>query len=463
MRATPSCRGSALRAALALGSLFAAANAGASPGASAGFGSRSQSFAGADVADARGSSAVFENPGTLVQAPDTLLSLGTSYTSYDFSVDGDDAGLTSVPTLDFGVVIPGSVATIPIAFGLALSLPDFRYSNLHNADPTVAYFPLDDSGPRLFDLGMALAVRPVAWLAVGGGVGFLAAARGGFRVEGTAVAANGSGSEYASELRHSVEADLVSVRYPIFGATVTPSKVVTFGLAFRGSATIEQRVAGELEGTARVGLTEFPVSYQFETRASLAFLPAVIAIGGTVRPLATWRVSAQVDWEGYSSYPSPFARPKTKLTIDPPPGLEIMPVDPGPLPEPVALSDRFVPRVGVEKSFELERRLELFARIGYAYQAAVVPAEQSETLLVDFDRHVLALGAGSVWSRPVAPFSELRLDLHVSLAQGVARDISSGPSNAAVTHHVSGSSFGAGATLGLAFDALGRTPPANLY
>jgi long-chain fatty acid transport protein len=464
MKATRSRRlRPAFRVALALLLLVPAPDAAASPGARAGFGSRSQAFAGAEVGDAQGPPAVFENPGALVQTPDTELSLGTSFNSYDFALDDADVGLSSVPTLDFGVVVPGSVATIPVAFGLALSLPDFRYSNLHNADPTVAYFPLDDSAPRLFDLGMALAVRPVAWLAVGGGVGFLAAARGGFRVQGTAVAADGSGSEYESDLRHSVEADLVSVRYPIFGMTVTASKELTLGLAFRGSATIQQRVAGELSGTARIGMTEFPISYEFETRASLAFLPAVVAVGGTFRPLASWRVSAQVDWERYSSYPSPFARPETELAVDPPPGIPIMPVAPAPLPEPVALSDRFVPRIGVEKSFELERRLELFARVGYAYQAAVVPAEQSETLLVDLDRHVLALGAGSAWRRPAQPFSEIRLDLHVSLAQGVARDISTGPSDARTTYRASGSMFGAGATLGLAFDALGRSPEANLY
>jgi long-chain fatty acid transport protein len=405
---------------------------------------------------------VFENPAALVQTPDTELSLGMSYTSYDFTLDDADAGLTSVPTLDFGAVIPGSVVTIPIAFGLALSLPDWRYSNLHNADPTIAYFPLDDSGPRLFDLGMALAVRPVSWLALGGGVGFLAAAQGGFRVSGTAVAADGGGSEYESELRHSVEADLVSVRYPIFGATVTPSKLVTLGIGYRGSATIEQRVAGELEGVVRSGPTDVPVRYQFETKASLAFLPAVIAIGGTYRPLDQWRVSAQVDWEGYSAYPSPFARPETVLEIDPPPGFPT-PVEPPPLPEPVALSDRFVPRLGVERSFEVARRVEVLARLGYAYQAAVVPARQTQTLLVDFDRHVVALGAGGTWSRPFAPFGELRLDLHVSLTQGVARDVVTGPSSALVSHRVSGSMLGAGATLGLAFDALGRSPRTNLY
>jgi long-subunit fatty acid transport protein len=465
MRTTRSNRPAFGRAGpLALGvfAVLAAPSAGASPGARAGFGSRSQAFAGAEVGDARGPAAVFENPAALVQTPDTELSLGMSYTSYDFTLDDEDAGLSSVPTLDFGVVIPGSVVTIPVAFGLSLSLPDWRYSNLHNADPTIAYFPLDDSGPRLFDLGMALAVRPASWLAVGGGVGFLAAAQGGFRVTGTAVAADGGGSEYESDLRHAVEADLVSVRYPVFGATVTPSKELALGVAYRGSATIEQRVQGELSGVVRLNTTDVPVSYQFETRAKLAFLPAVIAVGGTYRPLDQWRVSAQVDWEGYSAYPSPFARPETVLEIDPPPGFPT-PAPPPQLPEPVALSDRFVPRVGVEKGFELDRRLELFARLGYAYHAAVVPARQQQTLLVDFDRHIVALGAGSSWSRPFAPFSELRLDLHVSLAQGVARDIVTGPANATVSHRASGSTFGAGVTLGLAFDALGRSPQANLY
>jgi len=435
----------------------------ASPGARAGFGSRSEALAGAEVADARGAPAVFENPAALVQAPDTELSLGATFTSYDLSLDSEDAGLASVTTLDFGAVIPGSILTVPVAFGLALSLPDGRLSKLHNAEPTSAYFPLDDSGPRLVDLGMALAVRPTAWLAVGGGVGFLAAAQGGFRVTGTAVAADGSGSEYGSELRHSVDADLVSVRYPIFGATVTASKELVLGVLFRGSATIEQRVAGELSGVALVGTTEIPVEYQFETRANLAFLPAVVAIGGTARPLPTWRVSAQVDWEGWSSYPSPFAQPKTKLEVDPPPGIPITPPAPAPLPDPVPVRDRFVPRMGVEKSFDVGRTLELFARFGYAYQAAVVPDQQEDTLLFDLDRHVFALGGGSVWRRPFAPFAELRLDVHASLAQGVARGVTTGAAGAEAEHRVSGRLFAAGATLGLAFDALGRSPEQNLY
>ncbi|HEX6275423.1 MAG TPA: outer membrane protein transport protein [Polyangiaceae bacterium] len=437
--------------------------AGASPSASSGFGSRAQAFAGADVADPHGGGAVFENPAALVHAADTELSLGTSVSTYDFSIDGEDTGLPAVPAFDFGAVVPGSVLTVPVAFGLALSLPDGRFSKLHNADPTVAYYPLDDAGPRLLDLGLALAIRPLPWLAVGGGVGFLAAAQGGFRVEGNAVAADGSGNEYASELRHSVDADLVSVRYPLFGATITASKALVLGVAYRGAATIEQRVAGELDGTALLGTARVPVRYRFETRASLAFVPATLALGATARPLPDFRVSAQLDWEGWSSYPSPFAAPETTLEIEPPPGVVVTPPEQTPVPVPVVFRDRWVPRIGLEHRFEVGRSLELKARAGYAYEAAVVPARQEQTLLVDFDRHVAALGAGADFRRPFRPFSELRLDVHVSLAAGVGRDLTTGPSSEAESERVGGRQFGAGATLGLAFDALGRSPREGLY
>jgi long-chain fatty acid transport protein len=447
-----------VRLAFAASVAFVSASAAASPGARSGFGSRSQAVAGAEVADARGAPAVFENPAALVQTPDTELSLGTTFTTYDLTLGGHDPGLASVTTLDFGVVVPGSIATIPVAFGLALSLPNGRLSKLHNADPTSPYYPLDDAGPKLVDLGMALSLRPTAWLAVGGGVGFLATAQGGFSVTGTAVAADGSGSEYESDLRHSVDADLLSVRYPLVGATVTPSKALTLAASFRGSATIEQGVLGRLEGVAVVGATEIPVFYQFETKGALAFLPAVVAFGATARPLPSWRFSAQVDWEGWSSYPSPFASPKTKLEVEPPPGIPITPAEPLPLPAPVVPSDRFVPRVGVEKTFEVGRQLDVVARLGYAYQAAVFPERQSETLLIDFDRHVFALGGGGIFHRPFAPFSELRLDVHASLVAGVERTLTTGPDDAPVPHPVSGRQFGAGATLGLAFDALGGSP-----
>ena len=292
---------------------FSSLSAGASPGARAGFGSRSQALAGAEVADARSGAAVFENPAALVQTPDTELSLGTSYTTYDFAIDGRDAGLASVPTLrlcrrDSGVGPHDSRRFRPRAVAARRSLLE---ASQRRADDSPTY-PLDDSGPRLLDLGMALALRPMAWLALGGGVGFLAAAQGGFRVTGTAVAADGSGSEYASELRHSVDADLISVRYPIFGATLTPSKQLVLGLLI-SAARRPSSSASPASSWARPcsGRPRFPcATASRRARASRSCRPCSRS-AATARPHPDWRVSAQLDWEGWSSYPSPYARPKT--------------------------------------------------------------------------------------------------------------------------------------------------------
>jgi hypothetical protein len=126
---------------------------------------------------------------------------------------------------------------------------------------------------------------------------------------------------------------------------------------------------------------------------------------------------------------------------------------PAPLPKPTTFEDRWVPRLGVEKVFELDRAIDVLARAGYAYQSAVVPADQAETLLIDLDRHLFALGAGLLMRRPFGPFGELRFDVHGALTQGVSRTVTGGLPGDHGPHRVTGRLFDAGATLDLAFDA----------
>ena len=256
-----------------------------------------------------------------------------------------------------------------------------------------------------------------------------------------------------------MDADLVSVRYPIFGATVTPSRSVVFGIAYRGSATIEQRVSGELEGDL---CARHRRRFPFATRSkrARARVPAGRARARRDRAAASGLARERSRSIGRGGrrirVPSPNRRRSSRSSRHP--ASRITPVAPAPLPRPVALGDRFVPRLGVERASRSRSTSSSSLRLGYAYQAAVVPDRQEQTLLVDFDRHVLALGAGSAWFRPFAPFAELHLDVHASLAAGVARTVATGPANAPVSQRVGGNLFSAGATLGLAFDALGRSP-----
>ena len=435
--------------------VLVAGSAVASPGSNLGFGTRSPALAGATVADSEGPVSVFENPAELVRAPGTWLSLGYGTSSFDFRVDGRDAGLESVGTIDFGAVVPGAVLELPVAFGLAFSLPNGRFSRLRTALPTDPHWPLDDARSELFDLGMALAARPLESLSLGVGVGFLAAVRGRFRVLGTAVAADGSGAEYDSSLVHAVDADLVSVRYPIAGARFEPSERLTFGLSYRGEARVEQRVEGLLLGDVRVGLTDIPVRYAFRTRATAAFSPRTGALGASVRVLDRLTLHGELEHQAWSSYPTPYAEASAQLTASPPPGVTLEPPPDRPAPPAPKLADRFVPRVGAEARLPVNGSIAVALRAGYAFERSPVPERQPQTLLFDFDRHRLGLGAEAVLKEPFDVLHSLRLEASFSLSEGAERSVVTGPDAAPVEHYADGRVVAASVALGFVFAGSG--------
>lgn len=433
----------------AAGVLTLALPAVASPDVDFGFGSRVQALGGAGVALADEAAAVFHNPSGLVRADHVSLTFGVSSTSYSLETSGSPASLPSVQTIDAGLVVPGAIFTVPVAFGLALALPDGRLSRLREPQPTEPYWALDDATPRLVDVGSTFAVRPLSWLMLGGGIGFQASLRGTFRVEGTAVVADGSGSEYQANLRHAVDADLTASRFPLLGATIVPSKELSIGVSYRGASLVEHRIEGALIGVLELPDTSVPVRYDFHTKADVAYTPAQVALGASFLPLPSLLVTAELDWQRYSAYRSPY--PQTATHTELPPDLGISVPDTNPTPPPDAnFSDRFVPHLGVEPQLGLTPHIELRLRAGYSFQASPVPETQPATRLLALDRHVLSLGAGGVWQRPLAPFEELRLDLAFSDALGVPQTLTT--TKGADADHVSGHVLLFGATLGVAFE-----------
>jgi len=173
-----------------------------------------------------------------------------------------------------------------------------------------------------------------------------------------------------------------------------------------------------------------------------------VALGASARLLPHLRVMAELDWQRYSAYRSPYAETSTHVEIPPEIGLDVPDQVAVPAP-PAHFSDRFVPRVGVEPDFELTRAIALTVRAGYAYQHSPVPTVQPQTRLLALERHVLSLGAGASWEKPVAPFAELALDLTFADAFGVSRTLTTtaGPS----ADRVSGHALLFGATLRVAF------------
>jgi len=433
----------------AAGALGVALPAGASPDIDFGFGSRAQALGGAGVAIADDASAVFHNPSGLVRAEHVSLTFGYSSTSYSLETSGNPTALPSVQTIDAGLVVPGAIFTVPVAFGLALALPDGRLSRLREPQPTEPYWALDDATPRLVDVGSTFAVRPLPWLLLGGGIGFQASLRGTFRVEGTAVVADGSGSEYQSTLRHAVDADLTASRFPLLGATFVPSKELTVGVSYRGASLVEHRIQGALVGALEVPDTSLPVRYDFQTKADVAYTPAQVALGASLLPLPTLLVTAELDWQRYSAYRSPYPQTSTRTALPPESGISVPDTVAVP-PPPANFSDRFVPHVGVEPHLGLTPRIDVALRAGYSFQASPVPRTQPSTRLLAVDRHVVSLGAGGVWRRPLRPFEEIHLDVTFADALGVPQTLTTtaGPD----ADHLSGHVLLFGATLGVAFE-----------
>lgn len=419
----------------------------ASPGIDFGFGSRVQALGGAGVAIADDAMAVFHNPSGLVRSSHVSVTLGYSSVSYAQSVSGTPADLPSVQTFDLGLVVPGRIGKVPVAFGFALALPDGRLSRLREPQPTEPYWALDDAAPRLVDVGSTFAVRPIPQLLLGGGIGFQASLRGTFQVEGTAVVADGQGSEWESELRHAVNADLSASRFPLLGVTYLPADWLAVGLSYRGASLVEHQIDGVLNGQLVIGDTQVPVRYAFQTRANVAYTPSQVALGASGRPLPHLRVTAELDWQRHSGYRSPYAETGTHVEIPPELGLDVPDQLAVPAP-PARFSDRFVPRLGIEPDFELAP-LAVMLRAGYSYQHSPVPTLQPSTRLLALERHVVSLGAGARWKNPLAPFAELALDVTFADAFGVSQTLTTttGPK----ADRVSGHALLFGATLRVAF------------
>jgi len=434
--------------AAAFGCALVTSPAAASPELDFGFGARSQALAGSGVALADDAAAVFQNPAGLARAQGVELSFSYAFVNYALAANGAPSGLPNVNAFEGGLVVPGSIRGVPVAFGFSMALPDGRLSRLHQADPSEPYWPLDDAGPRLVDVGTGFAARPLRQLTLGAGVGFVASLNGDFGVYGNAVAADGNGSEYASNLRHSVDADLTASRFLLVGIGFLPNDDLSIGLAYRGAAVVEHRIQAALTGTLQIQDSVVPVRYRYESRSDVAYVPASLTLGASYVIRHVWLVTGELAYERYEPFASPYAETSSSVTLPPSVGLVIPGTKPVPAP-PARFHDRFVPRFGVEPRFTLKRALELRLRAGYAYERSPVPEQQVGTRFFDVDRHVVSAGAGVAWSSPVQPFSALRLDLSLADAVGVPRTASTtaGPN----ADHASGHVLLLGTTLTLVF------------
>ena len=429
-----------------------------------GLGSRSTAMGSAVAADTTDFSASYYNPAGLAGARGLELSIGYLHVANDLEISGKSTEVDSVHGLVGGIVLPGTLFGVPFAFGIATHLPDDGLSRIKALRQEVPRWELYDIRSSILFLAANLAVRPVSWLEVGGGLAFLAATRGRFAISGRADVL----SPYDSQLRHEVDADLTAIRYPQAGIRVLLGDLGAVALTYRGQSKLELALDARLQGIVEFAGIEIPLLYPLETATVAAFLPRQVVLGLSFQKIEHLRANLDLTFVNWAAYDSPTAKTFAHLEAQPPPGTPLqLPADPKPtVIVPLEFENRLVPRLGVEYVLPIagpmrrlagekkDRRLvEVPLRAGYVYERSPVPPQTGITNFVDADRHTLSAGTGVAFNAPIAEMpGAVHLDVHVQYSILPERvTLKQNPADFVGDYRAGGSMFGLGATLSAMF------------
>ena len=406
-----------LSAGLSLALSLGAGQAAAHAPDSYGFGARGAAMGSAVAADSRDFAAGYYNPAGLVASPNLSLSIGYFGSDNQLSLNGRDNDVVDPHGLQGGIVAPGKLLGIPFAFGVATYIPDDGLSRVKALRQETPRWELYNDRTTIVFIAANLAIRPVSFLEIGGGIAFLAATRGEFGIRGTAVLSD----PYESQLEHEVDADLTSTRYPQLGLRLKLWDYGFLGLVYRGESRIPLAIGATLKGTIDAGL-EVPLTYTLQSKTVDAFLPQQVVLGLSFQKIKNLRANFDLTWLNWARYESPTAQTSTDLSVVLPPGLGIdLPGSTKPTRViPPAFEDRFVPRVGVEYTLgfgsqvtvhgEQVPSVQVPLRAGYVFEATPIPEQTGLTNFVDADRHTVSAGLALVLNKPS---SVLAGSLHV--------------------------------------------------
>ncbi len=407
---------------LALAAICVAGEARATPADAFGMGSRGTAMGGAQAADVADFSANYYNPAGLALAQGVELSLGYMRADHFLSVNGVNSGVNPVKGIVGGVVVPGKIFKIPFAFGAALFLPDGALSTVNALPQDQPRWELYDTRNDQIYVAANLAVSPLPWLQLGGGVSFLAATTGTLGITGSAAVLQPSGSQ----LRDALVADLTAIRYPQVGARVELTRRIALALVYRGQYSESLDLHAVLSG----GITLQPMEatlttayYNLATDLVSTFQPQQGVLGASWEIAKDFRANLDLTYVNWSAYPAPVAAIDVKLTIPPPafgwpPGVA-PPTTPAPTTViPINMHDTLVPHLGVEWRVADQPKWQGFVRGGYEYDKSPIPEQSGATNYIDRDRHAFSLGLGLrlVHLARELP-GDLRFDGHVQLSE----------------------------------------------
>jgi long-chain fatty acid transport protein len=250
---------------------------------------------------------------------------------------------------------------------------------------------------------------------------FLAQTRAHLDLSGTAYI----DAPTASELRHEVDADLTSIRYPQAGVRGKVSDRLRLAAVYRGGFKLALDIDADLALQVKLGQSSgcsggcFPFNALITTHSINAFQPQQVVLGGSFDVTPRLTVDADLTWVNWSKYESPVTQVNAKLDVRAPPDFpkQYLPDNPAPtVILPLNFHDTFVPRIGAEWRIPLsggERPHELALRAGYYYERSPIPEQTGGTNFVDGDHHSITGGFGIKLVHLIDELpGDVRLDVH---------------------------------------------------
>lgn len=375
---------------------------------------------GAAAAETHGFAANYYNPAALVRSRGLEIGIGYFRAEHSLSMNGKDNHVDPVKGVNGGIVAPGRVLGIAFAFGIAVHLPDDRISRVRALRQEQPRWELyDNRNQRLF-LAANLAIEPVPWLSIGGGLSFMSSTRGRLDITGGANLFRPDDSK----LRHEVDADLTAVRYPQAGVRVKLGERAALGAVYRGEFKLALDLDAHLLGDIS-GLTT--ARYDLVTHSINNFLPQQAVLGGSWSVTSRLRTTFDATWIDWSAYVAPVARLDAVLDIPPPPSGWPSTVTPPQAPAPtrivpLRMHDRVVPRIGLEWNALGEKKAKGFLRAGYEVAKTPIEPQIGMSNYVDRDRHTLSLGLGATFDDLLPELAgTLAIDAHVQMSQLVTQ------------------------------------------
>lgn len=417
-----------------------------------GFGSRETAMGGAVSADVRGWTATYYNPAALARSRGLEIGVGYFRADHHLEINGADTGVDPVKGFNAGLVAPGTLFGIPFAFGLAVHLPDDRISRVRALRQEQPRWELyDNRNQRLF-LAANLAIEPVPWLWIGGGLSFMSSTRGRLDITGKANVF----SPDSSTLRHEVDADLTAIRYPQAGARVALGDRVALAAVYRGEFQLGLDLTAHLQGDIS-GITT--ALYDLHTVSVNNFLPQQVVLGGAWEVTRDLKATFDATWIDWSAYVAPVAKLDVLLDIPPPasgwPATIQPPQSPAPTRiEPLVMHDRVVPRLGLEWRALSLRKVDAFLRGGYEIAKSPISAQTGLTNYVDRDRHTGSIGIGTTLRNLARELpGALSIDAHLQWSELVeATTLKANPADYVGDYTAGGRIINFGVTTSFAFD-----------